>query len=117
MRASIPQNDEKLSVSVAPTLSFCVRWARLCLCGCGACGIDGSLFKGEVYSVRYVEHNFTVVHRLDGAVQTSNSDHGLTNRERIAEVVDFLLFLLLRTNHEEIHHCAEEHKHQNSGQH
>ena len=69
-----------------------MSYAILCLRGCGARGVDGSLFKTEIYASSHVERHSGVVHGFDGAMKTADGHDSLSHSERIAEVIDFLCF-------------------------
>ena len=54
-----------------------------------------------------------IINVLNGAIETACGHDLLSALNGIAEVLDFLLFLLLRTNHEEVHDGEHNNKHDN----
>ena len=82
------------------------------LCGCSVCKDVGLLYR-DLYIACNFEHNdiLCVVNLLDFSVNASVGYDIHSRFEGVAEFLDFLLLLLLRTYHEKIHDGENCHNH------
>ena len=81
-------------------------------------GADGFARNGDLHAGSHFDGEGVLlfVDALDGAVDTTDGHDVLTNGERLAEFIDLLALLVLRTDHEEIndgekHHHHDDHLH------
>ena len=81
--------------------------------GSGACGHDGALLELHLCARGDFESDDVVVDILHLSVDAADGDNVLAHGEGVAEFLDFLLLLVLGTNHEEIYD-GEEYNHHNN---
>ena len=83
----------------------------------GGDGIDTLFGDFDLHAFADFEHDAAgvLIDALHGAVDAGDGDDLLSDGERVAEVHQFFLFLVLRTNHEEVEDGEENDHHHNHG--
>ena len=64
-----------------------------------------------------LDHDGVLLHGTDGTGDAADGSDLITDRQRIAHVLSFLLALVLGADHEEIQHAEHKHQHDNSARH
>ena len=64
-----------------------------------------------------LDHDGVLLNSADGAGNTTDGGDLITNSQRIAHVLGFLLTLVLGADHEEVQHGEHQHQHENSAHH